>query len=227
MSAAASEIASEQGVEPLLARIARALHPLDAPPPAEAWNLGELAGLLPEPQRLADAAVLVGLLPRDDGLHVLFTVRTDALRHHAGQVSFPGGRLEPGDDGPAAAAMRETWEETGIPGDQIAPLGWLDPLATITGFRVLPLVARLDARIAPVPDPREVAAVFDVPFAHLSAPGHLRQVAIDYRGAQRHVAEVEPYAGGARIWGATASILQNLMARLAAADRPPGRVVEA
>lgn len=218
MSACAPAVAAHEGIEPLLARIARALHPPAAPPQGDPWNLAELAGLLPAGKPLAEAAVLVGLLPRDGALQVLFTVRTDALRHHAGQVSFPGGRLEPGDAGPAAAALRETGEEIGIPAVQVRPLGWLDPLATITGFRVMPLVARLDPGIAPRPDPREVAAVFAVPFAHLAAPGNLRQVAVVHRGVQRHVAEVAPYADTARIWGATASILQNLLARMPAAE---------
>lgn len=199
-----------------LARLVRALHPLDAPPSGVPWNLPELEGLLADPQVLIPAAVLVGLVLRDGRWQLLFTVRTDALRHHAGQVSFPGGRLEPGDSGPAAAALRETAEETRIVATQVEPLGWLDPLATITGFRVLPLVARLDPGIAPVPDPAEVAAVFEVPLAHLAAPGHLRNVGIEYRGRLRQVAEFEPHEGGARIWGVTASILQNLLARMAA-----------
>ena len=80
---------------------------------------------------------------------------------------------------------------------------------------MLPLVALLPPDVAPTPDPREVAAVFEVPFAHLQAPANLRTIPIEYRGRTRHVVEYAPHQGGARIWGATASILQNFMRRLA------------
>ena len=202
-----------------LARIRRALHPPDAAPPGGPWNLAELQDLLPDGRPLTAAAVLVGLVPRAERLTVLLTLRNSGLRHHAGQVSFPGGRIEPDDAGPVAAALREAQEEIGLAPDQAEPLGWLDPLATVTGFRVLPLVAALDAGFAPVPDPGEVAAVFEVPLEHLLAPANLRRVAIDYRGRTRHVLEYLPHEGGARIWGATASMLQNFMDRLAAASR--------
>ena len=199
-----------------LVRIRRALHPPDAVPPGGPWNLAELQDLLPDGRPLTAAAVLVGLVPRPERLTVLLTLRNSGLRHHAGQVSFPGGRIEPDDPGPVAAALREAQEEIGLAPDQAEPLGWLDPLATVTGFRVLPLVAAVDPGFAPVPDPREVAAVFEVPLAHLLAPANLRRVAMDYRGRTRHVLEYLPHDGGARIWGATASMLQNFMDRLAA-----------
>lgn len=197
-------------------RIRLALHPLDSVPQGEAWNLEELEGLLDDGVASA-AAVLIGLVPRPSGLNVLLTLRNGDLRQHAGQVSFPGGRIEADDDGPAVAALRETEEETGIPRTQIQPLGWLDPLATITGYRVLPLVAMLAPDIAPAPDPREVAEVFEVPFAHFLTAGNLRRNAIEYRGHMRHVLEYQPHEGGARIWGVTASILQNFVQRLDAA----------
>ena len=205
---------------PELERIRRALHPLQAPPQREAWNLAELDGLLPQDRSLIPAAVLVGLLARPAQLTVLLTLRTEELRHHAGQVSFPGGRIEPDDPGPAAAALREAREEIGLEPTQAVPLGWLDPLATVTGFRVLPLVAAIAADFVPVADPREVASVFEVPLAHLLAPANLKRVALDYRGRTRHVLEYLPHEGGARIWGATASMLQNFMERL---DAVPSR----
>jgi 8-oxo-dGTP pyrophosphatase MutT (NUDIX family) len=199
-------------------RIRQALHPPGDPPTGLPWNLDELEDLLPDPARLVPAAVLMGLVPRAGGLNVLLTLRNSDLRQHAGQVSLPGGRIDATDAGPLAAALREVQEETGIVAAQVQALGWLDPMATITGFRVLPLVARLAPDIAPVADPREVDEVFEVPLAHLLQPANLRRVSIEYRGRTRRVLEYLPHQGGARIWGATASILGNLMERLAAAE---------
>lgn len=197
-------------------RIRQALNPPGDPPAGPPWNLDELEGLLSDAARLVPAAVMMGLVPRDGGLNVLMTLRNRDLRQHAGQVSLPGGRIDAADAGPLAAALREVREETGIVAAQVQPLGWLDPLATVTGFRVLPLVARLAPDIAPAADPREVDEVFEVPLAHLLHPGNLRRVPIEYRGRTRYVLEYLPHQGGARIWGATASILCNLMERLAA-----------
>lgn len=207
-------------VELEFARIRAALHPLDDPPGGSPWNLRDLADLLPDANVLEPAAVLVGLVPRGEALSVVLTLRNSDLRQHAGQVSFPGGRAEPGDAGPAHTALREAHEETAIPPALVQPLGWLDPLATITGFRIAPLVARLSPDIAPVADPREVDEVFEVPLAHLLATANLTYRAIEYRGAIRHVTEYLPYQGGPRIWGATAMILGNLVDRLGGSGRP-------
>ena len=196
-----------------LARIRAALHPLDEVPQGEAWNAPELEGLLPH-GALRPAAVLLAMVPRECGLRVVLTLRKEDLRHHAGQVSFPGGRIDPDDHGPLQAALREAREEIALDPARVQPLGWLDPLATITGFRVVPLVAVLEPDTTFVPDPREVASVFEVPLAHLLAPSNLRRVAIQYRGRPRHVLEYLPHDGGARIWGATASMLQNLIDRM-------------
>ncbi|GAB3386082.1 hypothetical protein GCM10027432_19870 [Lysobacter fragariae] len=196
-------------------RIAAALHPLDAPPAGPGWNHSELVDLLPDPDHLAQAAVLVGLVPRADGVQVLLTLRTDGLRNHAGQVSFPGGRIEASDADAIAAALRETFEEVGIDADGIAPLGYLDPFTTISGFRVLPVVATVVPDYVARPDPAEVAEVFEVPLAFLLDPANLGRFAIEHRGRERHVLEFSYPAH--RIWGATAAILLNLRERLAAA----------
>ncbi|MDR7194409.1 8-oxo-dGTP pyrophosphatase MutT (NUDIX family) [Luteimonas terrae] len=196
--------------------LSRALHPLDAPPPARGWNFEELDGLLDGAVALREAAVLVGLVRRAEGLQAVLTRRTDTLRHHAGQVSFPGGREEPGDGGPLQAALREACEEIGLAASQVRPLGYLDPLATITGYRVTPVVALLDPDFEAVPEPGEVAEVFEAPLAFLMAPASLRHVDIEFRGRVRHVLEYETLAAAPthRIWGATASILLNLRHRL-------------
>jgi 8-oxo-dGTP pyrophosphatase MutT (NUDIX family) len=204
------------GPHPGPARLRAALHPLDAPPAGLGWNHDDLGDLLPDGLPLREAAVLVGLVPRADAWQVLLTRRTDALRHHAGQVSFPGGRIEPGDGDAVAAALRETGEEVGIPREQIAPLGFLDPLTTITGFRILPVVALLDAEHVPHPDPNEVAEVFEVPLDYLLHPENLATLMVERRGRPRPVLEYR--YPGQRIWGATASILLNLRERLGRLD---------
>lgn len=197
-------------------RLRRALHPLAELPTAPGWNTEELHDLLPHDAATVEAAVLVCLVPRDGSLNVLLTRRTDALRQHAGQVSFPGGRIEADDADPVAAALREAHEEIGLPQQQATPWGYLDPLSTITGYRVLPVVAGIDPGFVARPDPNEVADVFEVPLDYLMTPANLARIDIEYRGRPRHVLEYRSYehAPEQRIWGATASILFNLRQRL-------------
>jgi 8-oxo-dGTP pyrophosphatase MutT (NUDIX family) len=199
-----------------LPRIVAALHPLATVPTGDGWNHAEIIDLLPDGHSLVEAAVLVGLIPREEGMQVLLTRRTDALRHHAGQVSFPGGRLELEDADAAAAAVRETCEEVGIAPTQIEPLGYLDAFTTITGFRVLPVVATIAADYVANPDPSEVAEVFEVPLAFLLDPANLASLSLEHRGRPRQVWEFS--YPGQRIWGVTAAILLNLRERLAGSD---------
>lgn len=201
-----------------LAKLAAALHPLGATPARTPWNLEELADLIGDAPAV-DAAVLVGLVPRDGGLQVLLTRRTESLRHHAGQVSFPGGRIETADADAVAAALREAEEEIGLAATFARPLGFLDPLITITGFRVLPVVARVDPGFVPMPDPNEVAEVFEVDLDFLMHPDNLESFGMDYRGRTRYVLQFRrpPQAPEQRIWGVTASILYNLRERIAQA----------
>lgn len=203
------------GFDALAGRLQRALLPLDAVPQASPWNLDELDGL-PLPPEPYPAAVLVGVVARAAEPGVLLTRRNDGLRHHAGQVSFPGGRMEPGDAGPVAAALREANEEVGLQAVQARPLGYLDPLLTVTGFRVQPVVTLLDPRFVPVPDPAEVAEVFEVPLDLLLDPGLLEQVELQFGGRPRRVFQYRYQPQ--RIWGVTASILYNLRERLADAE---------
>jgi 8-oxo-dGTP pyrophosphatase MutT (NUDIX family)/predicted Fe-S protein YdhL (DUF1289 family) len=190
----------------------RALHPLSSPPTGLGWNREELSDLLPEPSALVPAAVLIGLVLRVDGWQVMLTLRTEDLRHHAGQVSFPGGRIEAHDVDPIAAALREAQEEIGLAPHQAEPLGYLDPFDTISGFHVYPVVARVATDYRPQLDPREVADVFEVPLDYLMDASNIREVAREYAGKTRRYYE---YAfERQRIWGATAAMLVNLRERL-------------
>lgn len=198
-----------------LADLQAVLHPLQAPPKGQGWNTA-LAALLAAPLR--EATVLVGLVERESGWQVVFTRRTEHLRHHAGEVSFPGGAVESQDADVVAAALRETQEEIGIPARSIRPLGFLDPLMTISGFRVTPLVAQLSGDYQPRPDPQEVAEVFELPLDFLLAPESLFHSSRQWRGQTLRIAELHPWPGHpARVWGATAMIIENLRTRLEAA----------
>lgn len=203
----------------LVDRLRRAAYPLDAPPTTEPWNLHELEGLL-SPGEPKQAAVLVGVIAHADAPSVLLTRRHDGLRHHAGQVSFPGGRIEAFDRSPAEAALREAREEVGLEAGKVTALGYLDPLLTITGFRVLPMLALIEPGFVPNPDPGEVAEAFDVPLGLLLDPSRLEQIEINFGGRPRHVLQYR--YDQQRIWGVTASILFNLRERLAQAS--PGRI---
>jgi len=193
------------------ALLKRALYPLDAAPIGPGWNHAELVDLA-EDGASAEAAVLCGLVPREQGTAVLLTRRTDCLRHHAGQVSFPGGRMEPSDADAVATALRESCEEIALGPAQVQALGYLDPFVTASGFRVTPVVGVIDSAFVAVPQPDEVAEVFEVPLAYLMEPDHLRSVELQFRGRPRRVVEYDWPAH--RIWGATAAILLNLRRRL-------------
>ncbi len=195
------------------ARLRQALLPLGDELQGAGWNLEEIADAV-NPSTLVDAAVLVGLVPRAQGTHVLLTRRTDSLQHHAGQVSFPGGRIDPGDRSALDAALREAWEEVALEPAAIEPMGFLDPYATITGFRVLPLVAWLPPDYCAVPNPGEVADAFEVPLAPLLSGEHLVSMTGTWRGRERSYWEYR--VGPHRIWGATAAMLVNLGRRLGA-----------
>lgn len=197
----------------LLDRLPRALHSLATPPPGLGWNHAQLIDLLPDQGRsLRQAAVLVGLVDRGAGPQVLLTRRTEALRLHAGQISFPGGRIEDSDASPIAAALREADEEIGLRAALAEPLGYLDPFVTITGFHVYPVVARVDAAFVPHIDPSEVAEAFETPLEFLLDPANARTFEVEYRGGKRTL--IEFLYGDHRIWGATAAMLVNFRERL-------------
>lgn len=194
-------------------RLRHAVRALDDPPCAPGWNHAELCDLIgPGPRRAA--AVLVPVIERGQQLAVLFTQRTDHLLHHPGQISFPGGGIEVCDVDAVAAALRETREEIGIPAQLMHPLGYLDCFETISGYCVTPVVAHLDSDYQAVPDPREVAEVFEVPLAYFLQPENLRTRRIVFRGISREIVEFLPE--GRSIWGATAAMMLSLVQRMEA-----------
>lgn len=163
-------------------------------------------------QPLIPAAVLFPIILRDDGQTVLLTQRTAHLRDHAGQISFPGGRVEAEDLSPSHTALRETEEEIGLPRERIEILGFLPEYRTGTGFRVTPVVALVQPPFELQPDPFEVAEVFEVPLAFLLDPANHQQHSLHYRGALRSYFAM-PY-GDYFIWGATAGMIRSLSERL-------------
>lgn len=160
----------------------------------------------------ADAAVLIPLIARENGLHVILTKRSPNLAHHAGQISFPGGRLAAEDNGPQAAALREAGEEIGILPVQVEFLGRCPFHDTVTGFRIFPFVAAIASEFEPVLQAEEVESVFEAPFLFLTDPANFRTERIVWQGKQRRYHAV-PY-GPHYIWGATAAILYGLARRL-------------
>jgi 8-oxo-dGTP pyrophosphatase MutT (NUDIX family) len=166
------------------------------------------------PAILRAAAVLVPIVEHPDGATVLFTQRTAHLTSHAGQISFPGGRIEATDHSAEHAALRETEEEIGLPQARVEVLGRLDVYVTRTGFEVTPIVGLIRPPFILEPDANEVAEVFEVPLAFILDPANCERHHRDVRGETRGF-WVFPY-GERYIWGATAGMLLNLRDRLGA-----------
>jgi 8-oxo-dGTP pyrophosphatase MutT (NUDIX family) len=141
-------------------------------------------GMHPE-RALTAAAVLVPLIDRPDGITILLTKRTDHLHDHAGQVSFPGGRIDPEDRSAAAAALREAREEVGLDPDRVDLIGRLDTYVTRTGFEVIPWVGLVMPPVALTPDPFEVAEVFEVPLTFFLDPESRRTESRMWQGQER------------------------------------------
>ena len=156
------------------------------------------------------AAVLVPLVPRDGALQMLLTLRTDHLSSHAGQVAFPGGRIDMEDDSPVDAALRETEEETGIARQFVEPIGYLDTYLTGTSYRIIPVVGLLRHGFTLTPHAGEVAEVFEVPLSFLMNPVNHERHSREWQGKER-LYYAMPYEGR-YIWGATAGMIRNLYA---------------
>ena len=169
-------------------------------------------------QDLTPAAVLVPIVEDGDHLSVLLTLRTDHLHDHAGQVAFPGGRIDDVDKSPEHCALRETEEEVGLPAERVRLIGRLDTYVTRTGFEVTPVVGLVRAPYPVRPDNFEVAEVFEVPLGHFLHPESQKTERRVYQGRTRYFYAF-PY-GRHYIWGATAGILVNLVEILS--DGEPG-----
>ena len=152
------------------------------------------------------AAVLLALVPRDEEWHVLLTKRTETVEHHKGQISFPGGMIDPGDADVVATALRETEEEVGIPPAQVRVLGRLDDFYTVaTPFHVAPVVGTVEGAFAPRPNPHETAEVILAPMSDLLDPARWRQES--WKGIPVSFYDV----AGVTVWGATARILDQFL----------------
>ena len=186
---------------------------LARPAPPAAVGLSDGFRLPGREGHATPAAVLVPLVNRPAGLTVLLTERSRDLPDHPGQISFPGGRIDPGDESAVAAALREAREEVGLPSTAVTILGELSGYETVTGYSVRPIVGWVEPPVEFVPDPREVAKVFEVPLSFVLDPAnHLRE-SRRHDGVLRSY-YVLPYPGH-RIWGATAEILVELAGVLA------------
>ena len=168
--------------------------------------------VLPEGRKLRDAAVLVGVVERPEGAGVVLTKRSSALRHHPGQIAFPGGKVEPNDAGLEAAALREAHEEIGLAAEMTQILGTLPPHETVTGFQVTPVLTMVSPAFTATPDQGEVAEVFEAPLNHLMRPENYLIEGRNWRGQRRRYFTV-PW-GPYYIWGATARMLRALADRM-------------
>lgn len=180
-------------------------------PPHDPLDLHVIA--LKEGARVTDAAVLVPLVRRGAALNVLLTQRTAHLNDHAGQISFPGGRVEPSDRGREETALRETEEEIGLVRERIALLGKLPEYSIPSGFRISPVVGWVEPPFDLKPDPFEVADIFEAPLSHFLEARNYQRREYHFRGRHRHYLAI-PFEGR-YIWGATAAMLYSLSRMLA------------
>lgn len=189
------------------------LDPVESDTDAPVRGDGDLNGSpSPTGRDLRPAAVLAPLILHDGVPRFLFTERAAHLSKHAGQISFPGGRIDPGDATPADAALRELQEEVGIAPDYVDLVGRFDAYETVTGFSVTPFVGIVRPGFSLRPDPGEVADVFETPYDFLMNPANHQRQSREWQGVRRYFYAMpwqERY-----IWGATAGMLKSLHDRL-------------
>jgi 8-oxo-dGTP pyrophosphatase MutT (NUDIX family) len=213
---APAESVSEQFFARARARLTLEVPPALTDPEAQGIRRGDLdldpvlwerAGVRPT----KPAAVLVPIVDRAVPT-VLLTLRTAELASHAGQVAFPGGKIDPGDESPVGAALREATEEVGLPPILVEPIGYLDLYLTFSGFRILPTVARVKPDFSLTLNPREVVEAFEVPLEFLMTPANHQRKTRDWKGIAREYYAM-PFENR-YIWGITAGILRNLYERV-------------
>jgi 8-oxo-dGTP pyrophosphatase MutT (NUDIX family) len=158
------------------------------------------------------AAVLIPITNRS-APGVILTQRPDTMRKHAGQVAFPGGRMDTADADAIAAALREAEEEVALPRDAVTIIGTTDVYHTVTGYAVTPVISVIAPDLTLIPNADEVAAIFEVPLAFLLDPANHQSRTVDWHGGTRRYTEIQ--FEGRRIWGATAAMIVNLSRRLA------------
>lgn len=192
--------------------LARLIAALDRPAaPSSDFDLNP-GVQLPEGRLLRPASVLVAFADGRNGPEVVLTKRASSLRHHAGQIAFPGGKQDATDPTPEAAALREAQEEVGLNPAVVRLVGTLPAHETVTGYMVTPVIGLIDGPFNPTPEPGEVEEVFHVPFSHVSDPARFRVERRIWQGQWRAYYTV-PF-GPYYIWGATARILRNLAERV-------------
>ncbi len=167
---------------------------------------GDLAGA----DTLLPAAVLIAVTDRADP-GVILTQRTDTMSRHPGQIAFPGGRIDPGED-VVTAALREAEEEIALPRDQVRVIGEADSYRTVTGFQVTPVIGVIPPDLVFTPSEAEVASVFEVPLSFLLDTANHVEATLEWQGHDRHYYEI--MWNERRIWGATAAMIVNLARRL-------------
>jgi len=181
------------------------------PPRRGDHDLDPVLRAIAEVRPIRPAAVLIPVVDHPEPT-VLLTLRSSALPDHAGQIAFPGGKIDAADASPLAAALREAVEEIGLAPQRIDPIGYLDLYMTTLGYRIVPTVARIDPGFTLALNPAEVDDAFEVPLAFLMQPDNHQRHSRDWKGMRRTFYAM-PF-GERYIWGVTAGILRNLYERL-------------